>query len=267
MNNLNNRKINTLVPQWAPFPGCTVLFDNPGDNYKPIYEANGKQIVQIDCSMRSREIAFYLLTHYILNQLIPKLPKEDYLFCPLPYSSYHVTLADLGNVSQFPEMDEPVRKKIDLFFRKYPLSVLQPEDLIGSEILLDIQRFNKGEIRFQFKEIKHWQKVVAIALEAADEVSETYLKALEKRRKEWQFQFKKEFGSNIQFREDYVPHVTLGYFANTAYSTQFKSHKEQWNEAFLKGLRDENGEAMTISFNSFSLYGFWDMARFFKVSS
>jgi 2'-5' RNA ligase len=61
-------------------------------------------------------------------------------------------------------------------------------------------------------------------------------------------------------QKSYDPHVTLGYFANEALPSRTMPPISHWSmvtEAVVRHL--------TVTFESISLYGFTDMATFFKV--
>ena len=50
MNDLGNSKIRGLSPDWAPFWGLSLLFDNPGMSLRPFSKSETQEAFQIDCS-------------------------------------------------------------------------------------------------------------------------------------------------------------------------------------------------------------------------
>ena len=61
--------------------------------------------------------------------------------------------------------------------------------------------------------------------------------------------------------EVFVPHVTLGYFANRAGAELAQARVSSWQEQFAVALAGES-----VQFESASLYGFTDLATFFKYA-
>lgn len=59
---------------------------------------------------------------------------------------------------------------------------------------------------------------------------------------------------------EYVPHVTLGYFANKESAQLATPLIADWAEIFEEMVSD-----LTITYHSISLYGFADMTTFFKT--
>ena len=57
----------------------------------------------------------------------------------------------------------------------------------------------------------------------------------------------------------YTPHITLGYFAAPTQGQQVAPKMKAWNEGFARMT-----DGLQIIFTSMSLYGFTDMASFFR---
>ena len=88
---ITNTKVAGLEAKWASFRGFSLLFDNPGESLSP-KETNLKQI---DCPLdEQKDLQFYRC----LNRWIDKVGRQKlintYMFCPLPFNSYHVTVWD-----------------------------------------------------------------------------------------------------------------------------------------------------------------------------
>jgi len=114
------------------------------------------------------------------------------------------------------------------------------------------------KITFGFKKLTIWgNKVMVARLESADPESQRSLDGLKERRSLLCKQFHEVFG--IPMPRGYSPHVSLGYFANVEHGELALARLTEWIREFKKIV----GEA-TISFESLALYGFTDMATFFK---
>src|SRR5262245_8924177 len=85
--------------RWAPYPGFSVLFDNPSG-----FVRDGEHIIRVD---RSTDSSAGLDLYSQLNSSLPSAMRDlllrTYLLFFLPASSYHVTVWDgvnVGNVSR-----------------------------------------------------------------------------------------------------------------------------------------------------------------------
>lgn len=251
---LTNPKISGFAPQWAPFKGFSILFDNPGDSLLPFY--TNENLKLLNCDPTSKELEFYKILNETLNQF-PQMT-NTFLFCPLPIESYHVTLWDGIN-------DENVQS----VFREYRfdaedlLQDLTNSFFIKSRFLninhepLHIQMAEPVE--FQFDKLIKWDNsVLAAQLKPANSDSKTNLHKIEKEREYLIKHFKQQFGLET-CSLPYEPHVSLGYFANKELAELSTSMIEAWNEEFLIKASEAS-----ITFTANSLYGFTDMTTFFK---
>ena len=89
MPKITNHKIADLRPIWADYRGFSLLFDNP--NPKENLLDIGNNLHKINCSKRDTSIEFYQVLNEGLDNLGLGNSANDYLFCPLPFSYYHVT--------------------------------------------------------------------------------------------------------------------------------------------------------------------------------
>ena len=99
--------------------------------------------------------------------------------------------------------------------------------------------------------------MLAARLAPADQDSEREFERIVDDREALSARFREQF--EIKMRRGYSPHVTLGYFANEEYGELATSRITSWTES----LKKEVGH-LAIPFSSISLYGFTDMATFFK---
>lgn len=263
MNNLANSKIESLTPKWSQFFGMSLLFDNPGNSLRLVEKTGNHEILQIDCSL---EIPFYRSIKQCLDELSPSLPGNDYLFCRLPYNSYHITVNDLAHKENLLDFNPASRRGFSGIFSKYPHSLQQALEL--SPFLQHNEMITKKDwgINFQVNYLTIWGgKVLVVCLKPAGEESKEKFQKLEKFRNEVNTLFQEAHGYSRDIRDTYSIHLSLGYMGNQNYGRKFKAILEKWNDHFQKRMIDETGKPLAIEFNSISLYGFTDMVTFFKA--
>lgn len=202
----------------------------------------------------------FRLLHATLQELRPNELINDFLFCPLPLSAYHITVWDginEGNLENLNDQHKP-------YFREFIQGVSSTSDLaepfqglLNSSPLLNRKIWN---IRLQFKELILWadSPVLVATFEAADEDSKVNLQELEEERAKLYQSFEPLLG--IKMYRQFVPHNTLGYFANREGALKALEQLERWNGVFKRSLKDSS-----ILCTSVSLYGFDDMTHFFKI--
>ncbi|MFK7906237.1 MAG: hypothetical protein AB8B69_13990 [Chitinophagales bacterium] len=258
MPKITNHKITDLTPTWADFRGFSLLFDNPNpaENLLDI----GNNLYKINCSKSDTSIAFCQTLSEVLDNLGLGNSTNDYLFCPLPFSSYHVTYLD-GISNKDKENLNPIDKvDFDTFLKNLPVSLKSGTRFTNFQNAHISEQLQKP-IHFEWDKLSNWgNKVLAVQLKPTVESSDVYQMLMQKRGKIF-----KEFLCELDFskqpeRRDYVPHISLGYFANKDGGELSLAKIEGWTDSFRKML-----EGKTITFDRFSLYGFTDMVTFIKV--
>jgi len=249
---ITNNKVAGFEPRWAPFAGFSVLFDNPGNSLAQVGD-----MLQIACVPHENgPLDLYARLENTLNELDRDLLIRTYLFCPLPSSSYHVTVWDGINDGNIGAIPQPVRSEWPEFLAKLPCSIRTPPKSMSVVTLSALMNW-ASSISFKFAKLSLWGDQVLVArLQPADEASEQILSALSTIRTELSETARREFGL---IARDYTPHVSLGYFANREHGQLADARIEHWTERF--GARLINS---TITFSSLDVYGFTDMASFFK---
>ena len=239
MISITNSKIDGFLPVFQSFKGFSCLFDH---------------IVEDEI--------LYSLIHSALQEIEPKSLMNTYLFCPLPLSSYHITVWDGINEGNL----DSINSKYQPYFRDFLKGINSPQELVNpfkefleSSALINEKTWN---IRLKFKELVLWVNapVLVVALEAVDKESKNNLIKLEKERAKLNQVFEEVLG--IKMFRDYVPHNTIGYFANKEGAIKALDQLGKWNEIFNRTLKD-----VTIQCNSASLYGFDDMTNFFNAQN
>jgi hypothetical protein len=252
---ITNEKVAGLEPRWADFRGFTLLFDNPGASLKTV-----RSVAYLDCDVdENPDLSLYQALRDALQQIGLASLSKSYLFCPLPPESYHVTVWDGINASNLDKVVSEHRPACQRFLQALPNSVqdtrLFPE-ITNSELLTRPD----WRIRFKFAKLEKWGNVSIVALlEPADDESAVNLRALKDARAILTSEFERKFG--VGPYPNYTPHVTLGYFANQDLAEQASPRMDAWNESF-----HEITAGFALELQQVSLYGFTDMATFFKAA-
>lgn len=259
MNDITNNKL-AGINKWANFPGFSLLFDNPGDNY--ILLDGG--LTKVNCNKDELKSIFYSKLHEKLSEIILDFPANNYLFCPLPLSSYHVTFWDGVNCDNERRLNQDCfhlfHNYLNGFFSSFQTTQIF-HSLIDSSLLS--LNSNMG-IEFEFDKLTNWGKVLVARLKPKENDSIDRLNKITAERNKLTINFKDEYGDifNENWNE-YSPHVSLGYFANQDYSKLLeKDFLEKCEEKFRKELF-----GLSIKFSSISFYGFTDMTTFFKINT
>lgn len=251
---ITQNKVAGFEPRWAPFAGFSLLFDNPGDSLT----VDG-DLAKITCASAAQgPLDLYSGLEKALEDLDRDLLIRTYLFCPLPPSSYHVTVWDGINVDNIWSVKPAVRSDWSVFLNGLAPSLNGPPASMEVVTRSALGKWS-GSISFQFEKLTLWGNQVLVArLQPAEEASERSLKDLSARRKDLSEAAGRELGVN--FSRSYSPHITLGYFANQEHAQIAHARMEHWTERFMAKLRES-----VITYASLDIYGFTDMASFFKV--
>lgn len=252
---ITNPKIAALKPCWANFRGFSLLFDNPG----PSFPSMGEGLCRLDCPVYATG-ALAMLTGLAMavEEVRQQLPVEKYVFCPLPPFSYHVTVWDGLNESNMQQLSPATRKWLDDWFLGLPHSLLSENDLTRAAETSSLVTSADQHVSFEFKDLFNFDDTAVLArLQAADPDSEKQLDRIVKMRTELASIYARDFG--IAPPADYLPHVTLGYFANKNRASAFSADMPAWSKVVQK-----HTARTTITFKRIGFYGFTDMVTFFK---
>src|SRR5438105_3873567 len=119
---IKQNKVAGFEPRWAAFAGFSVLFDEPdltpNENFLKIDHA-----IQA-CSGRN----FYFSLADGINKLDRDLLITCYLFCPLPPSSYHVTVWDGVNSDNISSLHAELKEEWSQFLDNVPGSLESSPD-------------------------------------------------------------------------------------------------------------------------------------------
>ena len=250
---VTNPKVAGLEPSWRSYSGLSVLFDNPG----PTRGAQGgiRGLTVPDAG----DAPLFEALAGASRMLGTAGMRDAYGFCRLPPATYHVTVCDGVNELQAPEIRTRVAGAVRSVLRGLPQSLAQlPASLafLSGPELSEVARAHP--ITFPAAEVVGWGSVLAVRLEAASRDDGTVFSAIEGARDRFASVIEECLGLRVQ---GWRPHVSLAYFADRSGAADAEAEIPQWSRALL----DSVGEA-TVCFSSVSLYGFTDMATFFRAA-
>ena len=251
-----------IDPKWASYPGFSLIFDNPDtENFKKIYN---NKLQQIYCQIKkdTKLLQLYKTFADTLRDIGIEYLFKQYSFCLLPPYSYHVTVWDglnRSNVVKAPNISW--KKQAKTFLKKLPESLFKGHKLLMMPNTTEpLSIAMNSPITYKFKKLTTFKgnKVLAARI-IPDNNSEALNKYVKTQRSNIKKEFKKHYEVNTS-PYPFSPHVSLGYFADEEHGKLAQSQKGIWTKLFAK-----NSLNKTIIFNSISLYGFTDMATFYKV--
>ena len=252
---ISNQKVAGFEPRWAGFRGYSLLFDNPGDSL-----TSSGALFNLDNHVDTdAELCFYLALSDSITAIGREMLIRSYLFCPLPPPSYHVTVWDGGNDANVAAVVPTHRAELEAQLKQLPSSLAQGNALTDL-VLATPLAVHKTEIAFRFDRLVKWGNSVLVAKLTPSDESQAQFEELVALRSSLSAEFAALTGLNSS--KQYTPHVSLGYFANQEAAQQATPCVESWSAL----MRERVGE-LCLSFRSLSLYGFTDMAHFFKVGT
>ena len=250
---ITHDKILSFTPRWAPYNGFSLLFDNPDRGFSPLQENN--QLMKLDSASSHPTLELYQAFVDTLDLIDMNLLTNTYLFCPLPPSTYHVTVWDGLNVGNLTDVNPSEQERWTDFVNKLPHTFHENSEFTGWASASLLTQNRDWNITFRYDTLHKWSSGMGILLKPADQESAQILKEIENCRED----FYENFPVNIAHSE-YTPHVTLGYFANKESAQLTTPLIADWAKIFEEVVRD-----LTITYNTISLYGFTDMITFFKT--
>ena len=241
-----------LHPRWTAFPGFSLLFDPSGDHLAPAVA--GRRILQVHPD--DPAVPFFQRLIQAREALGLKELAERCGFCALPAASWHVTVWDGVNAKNVAGIDPSCRADFAALLAALPGSLDSPllDGIYDSEGM----QGENGRICFRFLRLSQWKnKVLAMEL-APDPASAQAFRELQARRQALNERFAAQYG--IQPAGNILsPHITLGYFANPGHGARSLSLIEAARAAFSEIMGGER-----LCFSGMSLYGFTDMASFYR---
>ena len=253
MFSITNEKVAGFAPRWAGFRGFSILLDNPSDCLTP---AGPCQTLACDVE-GDAALGFYKSLRDSLACLDPDLLMAAYLFCPLPPPSYHVTVWDGANDGNKPLALGDRRPVLEQLLTGLPDALTQPQEMTALAQASPLVQQQDWDIEFRFSHLSIRGALIA-RLSPTDSSQEVFAEFVKERRR-LNDSFHESFG--IAAYEDYTPHVSLGYFASREGAQMARPCLRDWNALFAERM-----QGLTLTFQKASLYGFTDMATFFKAT-
>ena len=260
---ITHDKILGFAPLWAPYNGFSLLFNNPDNGFSPlrgdVWILDGP--MKLDSMPSDPTLILYQAFVDVLNSIDLNILTNTYLFCPLPSSTYHVTVWDGLNVGNIrdedpSDLDENSSgwKKWAYCVRNLPRTFRENREFTHWANVSPLTQNSDWNITFRYDTLHKWSSGMGILLKPADRESERLLKEIKNHREA----LYENFPIEIKHSE-YAPHVTLGYFANKESAQLATPLIADWAKIF-----EESTRGLTITYHSISLYGFTDMITFFK---
>lgn len=251
---ITNPKVAGFRPHWAAFSGFSLLFDHPAPSLSP-WRAG---LPLLDCRPTAEPAwAFYRHLAAFMQQLDLDRLTEEFLFCPLPPSTYHVTVWDGLNVGNAAAVPVAEQAALHEFLAALPES-LPGETHFTAAAAQSTLSTSAWAIDLHFADLMLWgRQSLVVLLAPADAAAEAELARLVEARATLNATYRQQF--NVAPADAYYPHVTLAYFANARLAAQAEALVPTWKQALQAHLGQTR-----LRFESLSLYGFSDMITFFK---
>ncbi len=251
---ITNRRVAGFSPRWRAFRGLTLLFDNPG---KSLAEWQGFELVA--CNVASDPaLEFYRALRGGLEEIGVDMLTETYLFCPLTPASYHVTACDCVNDGNAAEVHARYQPELTKLLAELPAALGQSNTFTDLPAASELITNRNWGIRFHFDRLFKWANIGIVAcLRPADEEAAERLQRFTAARHQLNTRFHQALGAGAN--DTYIPHVTLGYFANTQAAQLATPCMDDWSASMAARVGD-----LTLAFDRVSLYGFTDLETFFR---
>ena len=243
------------VPLWAHWRGFSYLWDNPGSS---LCRHADTGLWRVACEPSTDpELALYHALNDMLAEAGLDSAVNPYSFCPLPSTSYHVTVWDGINEANLSLLSEPEREKFADFLLGLPRSAKRtPPNLIPPDAFDGIA--GSGPVQFRFDRLTIWGDAVLVArLTPVGEASASVLKQVIEKRKQLDALFA-PMGRAQSL--DYTPHISLGYFTHPRGAHVAAADLPQW-ECILRHWN--SGQLLKL--HTISAYGFESMETFLKL--
>lgn len=250
---ITHDKILGFAPRWAPYNGFSLLFDNPDGGFSPLQE--NSELIKLDSVSSHPTLEFYQTFVDTLDRIDTNLLTNTYLFCPLPPSTYHVTVWDGLNVGNIADVNPLEQEAWADFVNKLPHTFHENSEFTDWTSVSSLTQNLDWNITFRLDTLYKWGTGMGTLLKPADQESAQILEEIKNRRETLYENFPVKIA-----HPEYVPHVTLGYFANRESAQLTTPLIADWAKIFEEAVRD-----LTITYHSISLYGFTDMITFFKT--
>lgn len=246
-------KVTDLRPTWTPFRGWTILFDNSDNEHGPIPAL-------LDTPLELPGNRAYSTLETLARRIATHVPDAPIAW--LPASSFHVTIMD-GLSAPHVEQMAPGQRRVELVagLDALPASLDGPTRLTAGHDIEPVIEAGCAPIRFELDAVRCRGHAVVAELR----VEPSSVAALT-RLTEVRHQSLGELGAmvGLDLVTDWRPHVTLGYVANRDAAAAYTFPIEHISALTTETL---DRQSTSIAFHGAGLYGFTDMATYWRLSS
>jgi hypothetical protein len=251
---ITNPKLDGVAPpSWRTYPGVSILYDAPGC-------AAVSGVERLDALPRAGDGSDPLDRELsaLAGELETGLGEEGVTLCPLPRRTYHVTLCDVVNQGSRKHVAAGLRQEVAATLDGLPDSLLWPTTLL--RLLADPELYWqvwRQPLSFRVAGLEVRGQALVAALEPADERSAAAKAAHERSRAALADRLTARLGVALP---EWRPHLTLGYFANDEAAGHASDAVERWQQRAR-----ERTDRLAATFRSAAVYGFTDMASFWRL--
>lgn len=252
---ITNPKLTTDEPTvWTRYPGISLLYDDAGCS-----STQGLQSLERLAVAAARDDELYGRLHDTVEE---QVRRDGVGLGLLPVHSYHVTLCDAvnrGNRSQV--RDDTYRRLVDETLEDLPDRLLRTNELIW--LMRDPEP--RGSVRsdpveFRVAGLDVRGHALVARLTPGSRRSSAAASRHGAARERFASRLRTHLGIEVQ---PWRPHVTLGYLANEDHAAQVRARfLDRWQAEALERTDDAS-----ITFVSASVYGFTDMASFWRLGT
>lgn len=252
--NLTNPKLAAVEPTaWARFPGMSLLYDDAGCS-----SSHGLQSLERLAVVADRDDELYRRLHDAVEEAALR---DDVGLNLLPVHSYHVTLCDVVNHGNREHVRAPYRGLVDDTLEDLPDGLLWSNDLMA--LMRDPEpswSVQSDPVRFRVEGLEVRGYALVARLTPSNQRSVAAVSRHEAARERFASRVHTRLGLDVQ---SWRPHVTLGYLANDDLAAQLGDRVlDRWQAETLERI-----DGATVRFVSASVYGFTDMARFWRLGT
>jgi hypothetical protein len=243
---ITNEKVADLSPRWRRYPGFSLLLENPGDSLKP----DGEYQVLAT----SRSVPFYRRLH---DAVATSRLSEVSEFCLLPFASLHVTALDGLNAGNVEGAVPFIRDQARDYVTRLPHSLGERPSFVEHPRTSELT-VRSWALAFEVKDLTVWSESVFAARLRPAPGAQSAFKRFKRTRQALRHSYADRFG--VAGLTPYVPHVTLGYFANRPAARRARRLLGKEAEAIAHEPREER-----LPLSHVRLYAFTGMATFVRA--
>lgn len=251
---ITNPKLCGVAPaRWAPYVGVSLLYDDAG-----CASSHGLESLEGLAARAFRDDELYRRLYGAVDELVSSAREESVELSPLPLYSYHVTLCDVVNRGNRSQVPHSYLRDVDETLDAMPDSLLRSNGLLrllrDPELPWSVWR---DPVSFRVAGLGVWGHALVARLVPTNTRSSAAKGRHEASREQFASRLDARLGLRVQA---WRPHVTLGYLANSDDAAHVRSR-------FLGTWQDmmcARTTATSVTFVSASVYGFTDMASFWR---